>query len=284
MKKPPVKKPTKKAPAIRVAAPDPARVAFLYGDLGIDQRTIAQLLKTSIGAVERSVKAHALVRHQPPHGPWSEGLVREFATWLGLALPDLDGVAPEDVWTKNRVALRTELTKRLTRDTNLWFRLDGFLTDLPHRLRAAQERLTRERLQFLHGELGMTAPEIARLLDASWSAVRRALDREKLHRNDSAHQGLNEELLTTLARALGCEEWPIGRRSSDGYFREDRQWSAICGGTAKGLLRLAAERRLDLAVLDWFIAAIPRLVAERRARLLSKAPAKRTAPATKKAA
>ncbi len=269
---------------LRVPAPDPARIAFLYGDLGVDQRTIARLLKTSIGAVERSVKAHALIRHKPSHGAWSEVIAHELATRLDLTLPDFDDAAPEDVWTKIRVALRTELTKRLTRDTTAWFRLDGFLADLPHRQRAAQERLTRERLQFLHGDLGMPAPEVARLLDASWSAVRATLDREKLHRNDSTHQGLNEELLTTLARALGCEAWPIARTSSDGYFREDRQWSAVRGGTAKGLLQLAAERRLDLAVLDWFIASIPKLVVERRARLMSKAPPKRADASTRKAA
>ncbi len=269
---------------MRRSEPDPARVAFLYSDLGLDQRTIARLLKSSIGAVERVVKARALVRHQPLHGAWSEALVREFATWLGLTLPALAQVDPEDVWTKLRVALRNAIVKKLERDPNAVFLLDRFLRDLPHRQRAAEERLTRERLGFLHGDLGMQAPEIARLLEASWSAVRTVLDREKLHRNDSAQQGLNEELLTTLARTLGCEEWPIERASSDGYFRDDRQWSAVRGGTARGLLRLAAEHRLDLAVLDRFIAMIPKLVAERRARLLSKTPAKRTVAPTKKAA
>lgn len=284
MKKQPSKKPAPKAPMMRRSEPDPARVAFLYSDLGLDQRTIARLLKSSIGAVERVVKARALVRHQPLHGAWSEALVREFATWLGLTLPALAQVDPEDVWTKLRVALRNAIVKKLERDPNAVFLLDRFLRDLPHRQRAAEERLTRERLGFLHGDLGMQAPEIARLLEASWSAVRTVLDREKLHRNDSAQQGLNEELLTTLARTLGCEEWPIERASSDGYFRDDRQWSAVRGGTARGLLRLAAEHRLDLAVLDRFIAMIPKLVAERRARLLSKTPAKRTVAPTKKAA
>lgn len=284
MKKPPSKKLLMKGYKMPVAEPDASRVAFLYGDLGLDQRTIARLLGTSIGAIERSVKAHALVRHQPSRGAWSETLVRDLALRLGLTLPDLNGVAPEDVWTKLRVALRAELPKRLTRDAKGWFLLDGFLADLPHRQRAAHDRITRTRLQFLHGDLGVQAPEIARLLDVSWSAVRAALDRAKVHRNEITHIGLNEELLTTLAHALGCDAWPIERTSADGYFRDDRQWPAVRQGTATGLLRLATERRLDLAALDEFIAAIPRLVAERRARLMSKTPAKRTATSTKKAA
>lgn len=284
MKKPLPKKLAMKVLMMCVAEPDASRVAFLYGDLGLDQRTIARLLGTSIGAIERSVKARALVRHQPSHGAWSEALVVDLATRLGLTLPDVNGVAPEDVWAKLRVALRTELPKRLTRDVKVWFRLDGFLADLPHRQRAAHDRLTRTRLQFLHGDLGMQAPEIARLLDVSWSAVRAALDRAKVHRNEIVHMGLNEELLTTLAHALGCEAWPIERASSDGYFRDDRQWTAIRQGTATGLLRLAAERRIDFAALDGFIASIPKLVAERHARLMSKTPAKRTATSAKKAA
>ncbi len=284
MKKLPSKKTARTTPPIRHATPDAARVAFLYGDLGVDQRTIARLLKTSIGAVERVVKARALARHQSPHGAWSEPLVRELASWLDLTLPALTQVDPEDVWTKLRVALRSALVRKLERDPSAAFLLDRFLIDLPHRQRAAHDRLTRERLQFLHGDLGMQAPEMARLLDVSWAAVRAALDREKLYRNEPYHPGLDEELLTTLARALGCEAWPIERVSSDGYFRDDRQWSAVRGGSVKGLLQLAAKRRLDLAVLDQFIAAIPTLVAERRARLMSKVTAKRSTAPAKKAA
>jgi len=275
---------SKKKPMVRVAEPDPIRVAFLYGDLGVDQREIARLLGTSIGAVERAVKANVLTRHQPPHGAWSEALVREFAALTAINLPALDHVDPEDVWTKLRVALRAELPKRISRDARALFRVDGFLAALPHRQRAALRRLTRERLEFLRGDLGMQTPEIARLLDVSWSAAHTAVAHLKVHRSEPYHQGLNEELLGTLARALGTDAWPIERMSSDGYLREDRQWSSVRGGTAKGLLRLAAERRLDLAVLDQFIADIPKLVAERRARLMSKVPVKRSADRTKKAA
>ena len=277
MKKLPVKTPARPAPKIPPHGPDARRIAFLYADLGLDQRTIARLLKTSIGAVERSVKARALVRHQPSYGPWSEALAREFAAWLGLTLPDVTTVDPEDVWTRLRVALRTEVPKKLLRDPKAWFRVDGFLADLPHRQKAADDRLARARLVFLHGDLGMNAPEIARVLDASWVAVRKALDREKLHRNERAHAELNEALLTTLARALGRDEWPILRVGD--YYRYDRNWSIVRRGTTEGLLRLASERRLDLAVLDQFIAAIPELAARRRTRFAGSA-AKHAAPET----
>ncbi len=268
----------------RLELPDSRHVAFLYGDLGLDQRRIAQTLKVSIGSVERSVKQNQLVRHCPPNGEWSEGLVRELAGRLHVTLPDLNGRNPEDVWTRLRVALRGEVPKALARDGKAGFVLDSFLDDLPYLVRASAARLTPARLQFLHGDLGMNAQEIALLFDASWSAVRAALDREKVHRNEMVHHDLDEDLLTQLARSLGRSEWVIHRGGSDGYIRMDRHWSAIRRGVSAGLHRLKTEGRLDLAVLDQFIAAIPRLVAERRARRLGTRPAMRTVSRTKKAA
>ncbi len=108
MKKQPPKKPAHNASMILKSEPDPARVAFLYSDLAVDQRTIARLFRSSISAVERVVKARALVRHRPLHGAWSEALVRELAAWRRLTLTALGVMAPEDVWTKLRASLRSD--------------------------------------------------------------------------------------------------------------------------------------------------------------------------------
>lgn len=276
---------SKSLPKSPLLQPVDRHVSFLYGDLGLDQRSIARLLQASITSIERSVKKNGLVRHHPPQGEWSERLVHDLAKRLDLKLPSLTGVEPADRWTRLRIAMRGGVSKALARDGAALDKLDAFLGDLPAQLAAAEARLTRPRLGFLHGDLGMEPAAIARLLDASWSGVRRALNGARIDRNQMVHADFNEDLLAVLARTLGRGEWYIDRTSSDGYIRIDRYWTALRKGTGEGLLQLAAEHRLDLAALDQFISMIPKLVAERKARLQGLSPSKKgSRPAPRKAA
>ncbi len=236
---------------------DPRLVAYLYADLGFDQRTIARINGASIGSVEREVKHGKLVRYHPRHGEWSESLIRDLASRLGISLPSLGGVKPGEVWTKLRVALHKELPKALARDPKNRQELVRFFSALVYRQDAAKARLTRSRLAVLHGDLAMQPHEVARILDATPSAVRAALAREKIRYGVRVHSHLTPDRLEDLSHALGSANWCVDVLGSEGYLQRARMWPAVRARVGKGLLECVRHHHLDLSVLDRLIASIP---------------------------
>ena len=259
------------------AVVDSTQVSFLYGDLAVDQRTVAELLHVSISAVERHVRKDKIVRGRPR--AYSAAIASDLARVLGATLPDLSKLKTEDEWPALRTFLRSEVIRELKRTSITWIRLRSFLADLPYRLAAADARLTKSRLGFVCGDLAMSTREIATLFAAPPSIVLARVTGFGIHRGSTRNDKLSSDVLASVAHRFGLSEWPL---NYENLSRFDRFWPTWQKGVREGLLRLAAQGRLDLSVLDDFIAEIPQLAEERRraiARMTAKVkPAKKPAP------
>ncbi len=196
------------------------RLAFLYGDLGLDQRRIAELLGTGKAAVARAVKELALKYRESAHGPHNREAYARFRQLVSPTSEELaDDIPPQRLWFAIRVRLRQELSHALEQTLVVSIalkNLDKFLADLPHILKAAEARLTTARLKLLYGEFRFRAAEIAALLDVPLETTKRVLAQTGIIRGEPYLGLLDDEL--ALAHALGRAGWPepnYGLRDSD---------------------------------------------------------------------
>ncbi|MFI5299054.1 MAG: hypothetical protein ACHREM_13235 [Polyangiales bacterium] len=243
---------------------DSRRVEFLYGDLAVDQSTIAKLIQVPTVALERYIQQNKLVRGKPTYGPYSPTIAAVLGRTLRVEVPSVEEVKTDEEWPKLRAFLRTEFLRLVTETRGPWNDVRAFLVELPHLTAAAEARLTKDRLEFLVGDLGMSTRDTAILLSAPSSRVLARIQDFKIHPGSSKHDDLNSDALAVLANRLGLSEWVL---DYEALSRFDRYWSTWRKAVREGLLRLAAQGRLDLSVLDTFIANIPAIADERRQRM-----------------
>jgi hypothetical protein len=140
-----------------------------------------------------------------------------------------------------------------------WNEVDAFLERLPAVQAEAAARVTAPRLQFLYGDLGAKLSEIMLILDASKSDVYCGLSLHEVERHVPYHEELSERVLEELARQLGLDDWPKHwhERSID-----SRYWPTVRREVREGLIRVAKKDRLDLPVVDEFLANLPAIAAQ----------------------
>ena len=245
-------------------------LGFLHADLGLPQSEVARMLKVPQGAIAKAAESAGLRRQRPRHGEYPMSVFCDLAEILALEKPAFVNVDADRVWAAMRTTLVREV-RRTAKQPERWNRLGEYIERLPFLLKAADSRLTKPRIELLHGDLGASAAEITTLLDASWSSVRRAIARYGVDQHSLVHNELlSDEGLDELARRLGLAEW---QKEWTTRARSDLIWTAAKRETRQGLLKLVGRHRLDLAVLDRFIAEIPAINEQRRERMFSRAPA-----------
>lgn len=247
-----------RSPAKHHASLSTSRLRFLVGDLRLPYRRVAAMLDAPLRAVERETPR---AREGWTSRPYSVCIYRELIELMGGLDP---GPLPlgDREWPAMRERLARQVAHMATNEPDRWRSVDEYLWGLQYVLNAADARVEERRLRFLHGDLGMPAVDIAKLLNASWLAARTALTRFDIKPHAGDSDDLGESHLREFAHRLGVSEWT--RASTSG--RWDRYWPTVKAAARDGLLDLARRGRLDLAVFDTFLDELAKAPRKRSTR------------------
>ena len=242
-------------------------LAFLYGDVGLNQHRMAKLLGTSIAAVERAVKKAKLKPLRPVLGEYNRAALARFLEICGPKVKDTlpKNVRPEYLWVEIRKLLRRAVPSFFANEILPARVLERFLEDLPHILKAAEARLAKPRLELLHGEFQLDKHDIAELLDVPPAVVAKALAEARVHRGEF-YLSLTGDGYCRLAQALGRAEFPLEDRMHEGFERFLRRQMVSARDGFRAMVRAG---QVDWSAVDRFIAT-ETVHAEKKERLFKK--------------
>lgn len=230
-----------------------ASFAFLYGDLGLGAKLIADLLGTTKAHVQRVANERGLRQRSRVFGELTDGTFVEFvalysAESKATSFPKLPLGRPR--WGVMRAFIQRDIRKCLDHENTWTYRLEWYLSRLPYKLEAARARLTQSRLELLWGEFALSECQIAHLLDTTFGMAVKAIAESGLSKGES-YLRLYRDNYQGLAQALGRDEWEdrTGLRDST-----ERRYRNRFLAARDGFLKEAESLGFDWSAVDRFIA------------------------------
>ena len=232
------------------------RLAFLYGDLGLNSETVAAILGISEFDVIETCAHSSIKLRGHVFGELTRKTFLSLAKLLGFDPSEIYSVTVRDEWQTMKAVLGREFLRLANEGTMPWNELDTFIEGLPEVQAEANARVTEQRLRFLYGDLGANLSEVMLILDASKSDVTHRLSSYGIRRHETYHPELDEHVFNELKKRLGADTWPD-------YWEERslmyRYWTTVRREAREGLVGLAGKSRVDLTIIDELLADVPTL-------------------------